>query len=92
MKTVISAIVLLMSCHESRAVPATIAVDWDNLILGENFELNREELAMFIDDPSIGKLKRLLLFLHKILRRISMKRVIRVFKIKIIIKNRIADF
>jgi len=42
-----------MSCQLAHT---SSIVDWDSLILGQQFEINREKLVMFIDNPSIGKL------------------------------------
>ena len=51
----ISVFLLFMSCEIIQA-SVIQPVDWDSLILGDNFVINREELVMFIDDPSVGKI------------------------------------
>ncbi|CAG5109842.1 Oidioi.mRNA.OKI2018_I69.chr2.g4324.t1.cds [Oikopleura dioica] len=48
-----SVFLLFMSCEVLQA-SVIQPVDWDSLILGDNFVINREELVMFIDDPSVG--------------------------------------
>ena len=53
MKVLIFAFYVFMSCQLQLA-HASMSVDWDKLILGQDFEINREKLVMFIDNPAIG--------------------------------------